>query len=153
MYFVKTKILDKLKFWPDGGAVWKVMGLTKVITIYPEENVNQLPCTKLDGNPGYFSLHQKCEPHNGTGGEVRESPKLLGFILWASWVSICQIRLMLEKVSRNKLRSLILHMSSLCVNICLQSDSSTTTASRLSCSPLPPIWCLAGWRWVQVNSH
>ncbi len=48
LYLVVNDVLDKLKFWPDDGARWKV-GITKVVAFHPVEDMNL--CTKFHGSP------------------------------------------------------------------------------------------------------
>ncbi len=44
VYRYKREVLDKMKYWPDGGQT-----VTNVITIHPEGNMNVW--TKFNGNP------------------------------------------------------------------------------------------------------
>lgn len=35
----------------------------------------------------HFNKKTKCQPHAGTSGKLRRSPKSLGFMVWEPWIS------------------------------------------------------------------
>lgn len=73
-----------------GGKLFVSEVMTRVITVYPERDMNV--CTKRDANSlsRYFNMQQyKWKPPvGGARGKVRGSSKSGAFSLWEPWLSV-----------------------------------------------------------------
>lgn len=76
------KHLQVRSTWPD--ALNECEGITKVITNYPQRNVNV--GAKFQDNSSNICQDTSLQIRNR--GKVRGAPKSWGFILWEAWTSV-----------------------------------------------------------------